>query len=92
MAISDERNVQSCFGKAQAGLRELKSAIVELLESHEEGLTNAEVADALGIRSSYLGRQKDFLSWSLLGLLLNEHVVTRTGNRYRLTTEHADDS
>lgn len=63
--------------KAQQGLRLLKGAVLELLEQHPEGLTNAEVAEHLGVRSDYQGAAKDYLSWSVLGLLLNEGHIRR---------------
>jgi len=68
--------------RAQAGLALLKEAIVLLLETHPEGLRNSEVADSLDIHSDYGGQQQDYLSWSLLGLLLNEGTIAREDNRY----------
>jgi uncharacterized protein len=70
--------------KAEEGLALLKEAIVEVLGSSVAGLHNAEIADQLNIRSDYLGKQKDYLSWSLLGLLLNERRVERHGDLYTL--------
>ena len=58
--------------KAQRAVTELKEAALELLEEFPSGLRNVDVADQLDIRSSHLGRQQDYLSWSVLGLLLNE--------------------
>lgn len=68
---------------AQEGLRLLKQAIVELLAAYPDGLTNSQVADHLAIRSDYLGGNKDYLSWSVLGLLLNEGKIERLGRRYK---------
>ncbi|HEX8358905.1 MAG TPA: hypothetical protein VF613_02225 [Longimicrobium sp.] len=70
--------------KAQQGLALLKEAVLEELGQSHEGLVNAEVADALEIRSDYQGKQKDYLSWSVLGLLLNEGKIKREGRRYLL--------
>lgn len=70
--------------KAQEGLSILKEAILELLGQKSDGLTNAEIAKMLDIQSDYLGGQKDYLSWSVLGLLLNEKKVVRDGRRYFL--------
>ena len=66
--------------KAQRGLALLKEAILEIIDAYPGGVTNAEIADALEIRSDYGGAQKDYLSWSVLGLLLNEKVICRTGS------------
>jgi hypothetical protein len=70
--------------KAQQGLALIKEAILESLQSQPEGLTNAEIADLLDLRSDYLGGQKDYLPWSVLGLLLNEKQIRRSGRRYLL--------
>lgn len=68
--------------KAANGLVLLKEAIVEALHEHSDGLSNAEIAEMLDIRSDYRGSQKDYLSWSVLGLLLNEERVVRRGRKY----------
>jgi len=73
--------------QAQQGLALLKEAILEILTQKNGGLTNAEIADLLDIRSDYQGAQKDYLSWSLLGLLLNEDKIVRKGRRYFLGTK-----
>ena len=63
------------YDQAQAGLSQLKQAILEHLAAHPEGCRNVEVAEALGIRSDFEGDQKDYLSWSILGLLVGEDKV-----------------
>lgn len=68
--------------QAQKGLELLKEAILGILAQKSDGLRNAEIAELLGIRSDYQGEQKDFLSWSLLGLLLNEGKVVKKDNKY----------
>jgi predicted RNase H-like HicB family nuclease len=70
--------------QAYEGLNLLKKAILALLEQNDEGLTNAEIANLLDIRSDYQGAQKDYLSWSVLGLLLNEGKIIRRSRRYFL--------
>jgi len=67
---------------AQRGLTLMKEAILAVLAAKPEGLRNAEIADLLAIRSDYQGGNKDYLSWSILGLLLNEGKVVREGRRY----------
>lgn len=68
--------------KAQKGLCLLKEAILECLETRPDGLRNVDIADELDIHSTYLGRNEDYLPWSVLGLLLNENRVHRKGRRY----------
>jgi hypothetical protein len=61
--------------RAQAALAQLKQAILEFLTLHPEGCRNVQIAEALGIRSDFEGDQKDYLSWSVLGLLVGEEKV-----------------
>lgn len=62
---------------AQEGLRLLKSAMLQLIEANPDGVKNAESARALGIQSEYLGAAQDYLSYSILGLLMKEGKVKR---------------
>ena len=75
--------------KAQKGLKLLEEAILEILAQKSDGLRNAEIAEILEIHSDYLGEQKDYLSWSVLGLLLNEGKVVRKGNKYFVAGKEA---
>ncbi len=70
--------------KAQSGLEQIKEAILETLEANKGGLTNAKIAEELGLRSDYRGKHKGFLSWSVLGLLLNDGSVRKDGKNYYL--------
>lgn len=68
---------QGAVERAQLGLEFLKTAIVELAKANPEGITNSDAASVLGLRSDYRGRQKDYLSYSVLGLLLREGRLKR---------------
>lgn len=68
---------QGAVERAQLGLEFLKAAILELAKANPEGITNSDAASLLGLRSDYRGRQKDYLSYSVLGLLLREGKVKR---------------
>jgi hypothetical protein len=70
--------------KAKEGLQLLKEAIIETLKTHPDGLRNADIANLLDIRSDYQGGNKDYLSWSIIGLLLNEDRIERKGRKYFL--------
>ena len=61
--------------KAQAGLELLKEAVCDYLAEHPDGRANADIARALELESDFEGRQKNYLSWSVLGLLVNEDKV-----------------
>jgi len=67
--------------KAQLGLRFLKEAVLELAQSNSKGVLNSDVVKGLGLQSDYLGGSKDYLSWSLLGLLMREGKMERAENK-----------
>ena len=64
--------------QAQLGLALLKDAVAKLVDENPDGITNSDAASLLGLRSDYRGRQKDYLSYSLLGLLLREGRIVRS--------------
>jgi hypothetical protein len=68
---------QGAIERAQLGLELLKAAILELAKANPDGISNSDAASLLGLRSDYRGRQKDYLSYSVLGLLLRERQVMR---------------
>lgn len=63
--------------KASIGLTLLKDAVVELAKANPKGITNADTAKALGLQSSYGGGAKDYLSYSILGLLMDDGKILR---------------
>ena len=68
---------QGAVERAQLGLEFLKTAVLELARANPGGISNSDAASVLGLRSDYRGRQKDYLSYSVLGLLLREGKVKR---------------
>jgi hypothetical protein len=70
--------------KAQIGLQLMQDAVMELLSEHREGLTNAQIGNELGLQSDYQGHHQGYLSWSIMGLLLNAKKVEKRGRRYCL--------
>ncbi len=65
--------------KAQLGLALIKDAVIELAKANTKGITNSDTASALGLRSDYGGGSKDYLSYSILGLLMREGKLLRAG-------------
>lgn len=63
--------------KAAIGLSLIKDAIVEMAKANVDGVTNADCSKALGLQSNYRGGAKDYLSFSVLGLLLEEGRLKR---------------
>lgn len=73
--------------KAQIGLELLKSAILELARANPDGVLNSDLAKSLGLQSDYLGGSKDYLSWSVLGVLMREGKMVRVdAKKHRATT------
>ena len=69
------------FEKAQVGLHLLEDAVLELAIANVEGVTNSEVAHTLGLQSDYLGGSKDYLSWSILGILMRDGRLKRVDKK-----------
>jgi hypothetical protein len=69
--------------KAQLGLKLLKDSIISLSEENPEGIYNSDCAHYLGLQSDHNGNQQDYLTYSVLGILLKEGVLEtqKIGNR-----------
>ena len=68
---------QGVVERAQLGLELLKGAIEKLIRANPSGVSNGDVAGTLGLRSDYQGKHKNYLSYSILGLLIREGRVHR---------------
>lgn len=72
------------------GLSLLRKAVRLLLEDNPQGLTNVEIARALGLESPRGTAQKNYLTWTILKQLENEgklesFLINGAGRlRYRL--------
>lgn len=78
--LKERRNVVVPAGaveKAQAGLELLKAAVLELAQANPSGITNSDASHTLGLQSDYQGGSKDYLVWSLLGLLMRDGKMVR---------------
>jgi predicted DNA-binding transcriptional regulator len=69
--------------KASAGRDQIEQAILALLREHKDGLINNEIARELGLESDFAGRQRNYLTYSVLGGLMKRGLVKRdkVGNR-----------
>ncbi|REG80996.1 GIY-YIG nuclease family protein [Marinomonas pollencensis] len=69
--------------KAQLGLQLLKDSILAIAEENPDGVTNSDCAHYLGLQSDNEGKQQDYLTYSILGLLIKEGalVSSKVGNR-----------
>ena len=59
------------------GLELIKSAVMELAKANPEGIKNSDAAKYLGLQSDYGGGSKDYLSYSVLGVLMKEGRIER---------------
>ncbi|RZR04785.1 GIY-YIG nuclease family protein [Vibrio vulnificus] len=69
--------------KAQLGLKLIKDSITSLSEENPDGITNSDCAHYLGLQSDNQGNQQDYLTYSVLGVLLKEGILESVseGNR-----------
>jgi len=69
--------------KAQLGLKLLKDSIISLSEENPNGVTNSDCAHYLGLQSDNEGNQQDYLTYSVIGLLLKQGILesTKSNNR-----------
>lgn len=75
-----------CYEKAQMALELLKSSIMELAKANPAGITNSDAAKYLGLQSDYGGGSKDYLSYSVIGLLMKEGRLVRVQNRKHIAS------
>ncbi len=60
---------------AMSGKEQIENAILELLKLYPSGLSNQDFVDKLGLASSHEGRQKNYLTYSILGNLMEEGLI-----------------
>jgi hypothetical protein len=69
---------------AELALKQLKGAVWQHLVDRPGENRNSEIAVALGLQSHHSGSQRDYLTYSVLGLLMDEgRVVTEKINNVR---------
>lgn len=67
----------------------IKDAVLELAKANQKGVTNSDAASALALRSDYGGGSKDYLSYSVIGLLMREGKLARAA-KSKLHTAQVD--
>ena len=75
-----------CYEKAQMGLTLIKSAVIELAKANPGGIKNSDAAKYLGLQSDYGGGSKDYLSYSVLGILMKEGRIERKEKKNHVAT------
>jgi hypothetical protein len=71
--------------RVQMALKIIKDDVVAMAELNPQGITNAEVTNKLGLQSTHAGGHRNYLSHSILGVLMLEDriVKVRTGSDAR---------
>lgn len=72
---------EGIWEKAQIGLKLLKDSVLELAQANKDGITNSDATKALELHSDYMGGSKDYLTWSILGLLMKEGKMKRVDQK-----------
>ena len=54
----------------------MEEAVIALLNNHND-MTNSEIAEYLNLHSSHNGGQKDYLTYSILGILMEKGKVEK---------------
>jgi hypothetical protein len=75
-----------CYEKSQMALELLKSAIMELAKANPNGIKNSDAAKYLGLQSDYGGGSKDYLSYSVMGLLMKEGRLIRNNHKKHIAS------
>jgi uncharacterized protein len=84
--IKSKINVpDGCYEKAQMGLALMKDAVMEMARANKDGIRNGDIAKYLGLQSDYGGGSKDYLSYSLLGLLMREGMMKRNEKKRHIS-------
>jgi hypothetical protein len=78
MPLDPEPAKPQYFEKAQSAREQMEEAIVELLQTKPEGLSNAEVAAYLGLETGVAGGQKNYLTWSILQGMVQRKLLSAT--------------
>lgn len=65
----------SALDKSRQAVTLLKEAIMETIKQNPNGIGNSNIARQLKLESDFEGSQKNYLSWSVIGLLVNEGKV-----------------
>ena len=81
--VSGARARPGAEERVQVALNIIKDEIVAMAEINPNGITNADVANKLGLQSSHNGAQINQLSYGLLGLLMIEERIIKSDQQPR---------
>lgn len=61
--------------EAESTYLALESVVFRYIKGKTEGAYNSEIAKELGLESAFEGRQKNYLTYSIVGSLINKGKV-----------------
>ena len=61
--------------KSRKAIALLKETIIDTIKDNPNGIGNNDIARQLELESDFQGSQKNYLSWSIIGLLVNEGKI-----------------
>ena len=71
--------------KAKFAVELLKEAVLQVLTESQAPMSHADILKRLDIPSDFEGKSQNYLSWSVLGLLVNDGAIRYEGeNRARV--------
>ena len=73
-----KRRLKSLWHSYKDAVLAYKDAVLELAKANPNGISNSDAASLLGLRSDYGGGSKDYLSYSVLGILMREGKLERS--------------
>lgn len=65
--------------RVQMALKMIKDEVVAMAELNPHGITNAQVTNKLGLQSTHDGQHRNYLSHSILGVLMREDRIIKVG-------------
>ncbi|MDI5876537.1 hypothetical protein [Shewanella xiamenensis] len=68
--------------RAEVGLELIENAILDFIRPFEQGVSNAQIAEELGLHSDIDGEHRNYLTWSILGNLVKKKQVIKVGERH----------
>jgi hypothetical protein len=65
--------------RVQMALKMIKDEVVAMAELNPQGITNAQVTNKLGLQSTHDGQHRNYLSHSILGVLMLDDRIIKVG-------------
>ena len=75
---------------AAEGIQQIENAVIELLNRNPQGLRNMQIANMLGLSSGVRGGHRNYLTYSVLGNLLDQGRILWDAETKLYTTVGAD--